>query len=106
MCIKKKKNVANLLQNTVKKFNTLSYITNGFIKIEKTIKSTTSPFHISAIDNYINIYRDVAVSKINSIGNKETRQWLIEVLYQRLVDLADEKDRKIRNISLFMKPLA
>lgn len=103
MCIKKDKNVANVLCNTVKKFNTLSYITNGFIKINNTIKSVTSPLHLSVIDNYIQIYKDVALSKINSIETADTRDWLREVLIRQLNSLEKLQDEKVCDMVAYAK---
>ena len=72
MCIKKKNFVADALLNVVKTNNTLSYISIGFDKIEKTINTITSPLQLSVIDNYIQTYETVANSKINSIGDEDS----------------------------------
>jgi len=103
MCLKKKNFVADALLNVVKTNNTLSYITNGFIKIEKTLNTITSPLHLSVIDNYIQIYETVANSKINSIGDEDTRDWLQEVLVRRLNALEKLQDKIITDMATYAK---
>lgn len=103
MCIKKKNFIADALLNVVKTNNTLSYISIGFIKVEKTINTITSPLHLSVIDNYIQIYETVANSKINSIGNEDTRDWLQEVLTRRLNALDKLQDKIITDMTTYAK---
>lgn len=103
MCIKKKNFIADALLNVVKTNNTLSYISIGFIKVEKTINTITSPLHLSVIDNYIQIYETVANSKINSIENEDTRDWLQEVLTRRLNALDKLQDEKVGDMVAYAK---
>lgn len=103
MCLKKKNFVADALLNVVKTNNTLSYISIGFNKIEKTINTITSPLHLSVIDNYIQTYETVANSKINSIGNEDTRDWLQEVLTRRLNALDKLQDEKVGDMVAYAK---
>lgn len=103
MCIKKKNFVADALLNVVKTNNTFSYISVGFTKIEKTINTITSPLHLSVIDNYIQIYETVANSKINTIRNEDTRDWLQEVLTRRLNALDKLQDEKVGDMVAYAK---
>jgi hypothetical protein len=103
MCLKKKKNYSDAILNVIRKNNALTYITNGFNKINKTIKSVTSPLHLTGIDNYIQIYETVANSKINSIGDEDTRDWLQEVLVRRLNALEKLQDKIITDMATYAK---
>lgn len=103
MCLKKKKNYSDAIVNVIRKNNALTYIMNGFNKINKTIKSVTSPLHLKGINNYIQVYENVALSKINSIRNEDTRDWLREVLIRQLNSLEKLQDEIVVNMVAYAK---